>query len=146
LNRQFRRSHTVNDQTNQPAEATEPLPANNTTAEPAPNDGLTAEALSEATETTTEPTETPAATPAAAAYPPPTGPAPTMTAAPRKGPRIGMVVWGLILAAIGVWIILGSAGFTIDGQLAVIAMGACIGVVLLVAALISAIRRPDHRA
>jgi len=57
---------------------------------------------------------------------------------------MGLIIWGLIISTIGIWITLGSAGFTIDGQLALIATAAGIGVVLLIAAVISAIRRPSR--
>ena len=62
----------------------------------------------------------------------------------KKGPRIGLIIWGLIIASMGAWIIAGSAGYRIDGQLAVIGLAAGTGLLLVITAIISAIRRPDR--
>ena len=64
---------------------------------------------------------------------------------PRKrGPRIGLIVWGLIIATIGVWTIARAAGYSIDGQLTVIALAAGTGLFLVVAAIVAALRRPQR--
>jgi len=57
---------------------------------------------------------------------------------------MGLIIWGLILAAMGTWLVLGSAGFRIDGQLALIAMAGGVGLILLIAAVISSFRRPKR--
>jgi hypothetical protein len=102
-------------------------------------------------------TPVPAATPApgpaaarwAAAPTPPTAP-PTAPATPvaaplplpeDRGPRAGTVVWGLVVAAVGIGILALAAGAEIDGQLALIVLLAAAGVALLVGSVVSSARR-----
>lgn len=60
--------------------------------------------------------------------------------APRARLRVGTVVWGLVLAAIGVGILAWASGLTIDVQLALIVLLAVAGAALLVGSLVSAAR------
>ncbi|MDR1799414.1 MAG: hypothetical protein LBR19_05980 [Bifidobacteriaceae bacterium] len=127
--------------------ATQPLPA--TTQEPAPE----------------PPGPAPAATgwgagaPSTGAVPPPyqpqpgaapAGPAPApylVTQAPpppapvKTGPRLGAIIWGFIVIALGLWAIAVAKGFMIDGQLALIVMLGGAGAALIVSALIAATKR-----
>ena len=52
--------------------------------------------------------------------------------APRRRLRVGTVVWGLVIAAIGVGLLAWAAGFSIDVQLAIIVLLAVAGTALLV--------------
>ena len=78
--------------------------------------------------------------------------APSMTApvgtgnGPARPPvRIGTIVWGLVIAAIGVLVLALAAGATIDSGLAVIGLLAGSGIALLIGALVSAARRRETR-
>lgn len=84
---------------------------------------------------TTDAGPTPAAspgTPAATA----TAPAP----APR-GMRVGTIVWGLVLAAIGAGVLAWAIGVSFDVELAFIVLIAAAGVLLLVGSLATMVRR-----
>lgn len=77
-----------------------------------------------------------------------TGPAPVEAplapaTAPRRdrGMRVGTVVWGLVLAAIGVGVLAWAIGVSFDVELAFIALVAAAGVLLLVGSLATALRR-----
>jgi hypothetical protein len=59
----------------------------------------------------------------------------------ERGPRASTVVWGLVVAVVGLWVLATAAGFDIDEQLALIVLLAGAGVALLVGSLISAARR-----
>ena len=96
----------------------------------------------------------PASAPAASApYPPapaasapyPPASAGTGTAPARPPVRIGTIVWGLVIAAIGVLVLALAAGATIDSGLAVIGLLAGSGIALLIGALVSAARRRETR-
>jgi hypothetical protein len=66
----------------------------------------------------------------------------TATVVPeRRGVRVGTVVWGLVLAAIGVGLLAWASGVVFDVQLAVILLVAAAGVALLVGSLWSGRRR-----
>lgn len=69
---------------------------------------------------------------------------PTATPTARRGPRAGTVVWGLLVIAVGVLIIVATTGVAVDLQLAAIIGLAAAGVLLLVTALISSARQ-RHR-
>jgi heme A synthase len=67
--------------------------------------------------------------------------APAPAAPPRRPVRIGTVVWGLVIAAIGVGILAFALGLVFDVQLAMIVVVAAAGVLLLVGSLATARRR-----
>ncbi|WP_019136418.1 hypothetical protein [Cellulomonas massiliensis] len=74
------------------------------------------------------------------------GAAPGEAAAPapaehRPTLRVGTVVWGLVLAAIGVGVLAWAGGASIDLQLATIVLLAAAGTALLVGSLVSGARR-----
>ncbi|NLE71800.1 MAG: hypothetical protein GX609_06850 [Actinomycetales bacterium] len=88
---------------------------------------------------TTDAGPTPAAspgTPAATA----TAPAPAPAPAPR-GMRVGTIVWGLVLAAIGAGVLAWAIGVSFDVELAFIVLIAAAGVLLLVGSLATMVRR-----
>ena len=76
------------------------------------------------------------AAPAAVVYDEPTEP----VAPPRRRLRVGTVVWGLVIAAIGVGLLAWAAGFAIDLQLAMIVLLAVAGTALLVGSIVSGAR------
>lgn len=84
---------------------------------------------------------------AATPTPPAVSPAPPAAALPPlplpedRGPRAGTVVWGLVVAAVGIGILALAAGAEIDGQLALIVLLAAAGVALLVGSVVSSARR-----
>lgn len=98
----------------------------------------------------------PAAAAEAPAPPRPTAaPAPTSAPAPAPAPppatpagpelRVGTVVWGLVVAVVGIGIVSFAWGARIDGGLALIVLLAGAGVALLVGSLVVALRRPHRR-
>ncbi|MGN8246563.1 hypothetical protein ACTHAM_000227 [Cellulomonas soli] len=104
------------------------------------------------TEGTTAPQATAAAGPATptTATPPAGSTAPLPSAgpgldpAPRPRPRIATVVWGLVVAALGVGVLIYAAGYTIDAQLALIVLLTVAGLMLLVGSLVGT-RRGGRR-
>ncbi|MGV8965723.1 MAG: hypothetical protein ACOH2F_05545 [Cellulomonas sp.] len=72
-------------------------------------------------------------------------PAATTPSAPvkpaRPGPRVGTVVWGLILAVIGTGVIAAAAGAQFDVELVSIALLALAGVGLVVGSIATSVRR-----
>jgi|GEM_PF-1040468 len=72
--------------------------------------------------------------------PPPAPPAPE----PRKGLRVGTVVWGLIVAVVGVGLLSIAWGAHLDAELALIVLLGAAGVALLVGSLIG-MRRSRNR-
>jgi len=84
------------------------------------------------------------AAPVTAAAPAPMT-APLATPAPaRPGPRVGTVVWGLVLAVIGAGVIAAAAGAQFDVELVSIALLALAGVGLVVGSIATSARR-RHR-
>ena len=87
---------------------------------------------------------------------PPVPPAPTeptghirVTAAtpqpePRTAPRVGTVVWGLVIAAVGVGLLSVAWGAHLDAELALIVLLGAAGVALLVGSLVG-MRRSRNR-
>jgi hypothetical protein len=72
------------------------------------------------------------------------GPTPATAAPaapPRRSVRIGTVVWGLVIAAIGAGILAFALGLVFDVQLAMIVVVAAAGVLLLVGSLATSRRR-----
>ncbi|WP_456824819.1 hypothetical protein [Cellulomonas sp. P5_E12] len=65
---------------------------------------------------------------------------PTPVDPPRRRLRVGTVVWGLVIAAIGVGLLAWAAGVAIDLQLAMIVLLAVAGTVLLVGSILSGAR------
>jgi len=59
----------------------------------------------------------------------------------RRSPRVGTVVWGLVLAVLGVGVLAWAAGREIDLDVAAIVLVAGAGVALLVGSLVSGMRR-----
>lgn len=55
----------------------------------------------------------------------------------RNGPRVGTVVWGIILLVLGLGVLGVGAGLTVDFQAALIALLALAGVGLLAKALLT---------
>jgi hypothetical protein len=78
------------------------------------------------------------AAPAAVVYDEPAEPAEPV--APPRRLRVGTVVWGLVIAAIGVGLLAWAAGFAIDLQLAMIVLLAVAGTALLVGSIVSGAR------
>ncbi|MDT0165678.1 hypothetical protein Q9R32_08925 [Actinotalea sp. AC32] len=72
--------------------------------------------------------------------------APAATPAPERGVRVGTVVWGLVVAAVGVGLAALAAGVVFDVQLAFIALVALAGVGLVVGSVVSAGRRRSNGA
>lgn len=58
-----------------------------------------------------------------------------------RGVRVGTVVWGLVVAAIGVGLIASVAGVQFDVELAVIGLIAAAGLALLVGSVAKSVRR-----
>jgi hypothetical protein len=84
-------------------------------------------------------------TPPAPPSPPATTSAPAPVPVPEdRGPRSGTVVWGLIVAVVGVGILAVAAGARIDVQLALIVLLAAAGVALLVGSVLTAARRKNR--
>ena len=89
------------------------------------------------------------------ATPVPAVPVPPSTAAQLPAPRpptpagpelrVGTVVWGLVVAVVGIGIISFAWGARIDGGLALIVLLAGAGVALLVGSLVVGARRPRRR-
>lgn len=144
----------VVDEQEEPPEPTRPLPT--TPPEPAPEPvgrpgpdtvagpGSAPRASGDPASplTGTAPGSTGTAAPAAAAAPAP-APAPATPAGPEL--RVGTVVWGLVVAVVGIGIISFAWGARIDGGLALIVLLAGAGVALLVGSLVVALRRPNRR-
>lgn len=90
----------------------------------------------------TMPLPTTPATPAPAATAP-AAPAPAPVAAPRpqRSMRVGTMVWGLVLAAIGAGVLAWALGVSFDVELAFIVLVAAAGVLLLVGSVATTWRR-----
>ena len=69
--------------------------------------------------------------PGTAEMKPVVGTAPGRADRPRSRLRVGTVVWGLVIAAIGVGVVATAAGAVFDLQLALIALLAVAGVAML---------------
>ena len=85
-----------------------------------------------------DPVEEPA--PVADDWAAPANAAPAPADPPRRRLRVGTVVWGLVIAAIGVGLLAWAAGFAIDLQLAMIVLLAVAGTALLVGSIVSGAR------
>ncbi|GGC17075.1 hypothetical protein [Cellulomonas carbonis] len=72
--------------------------------------------------------------------------APAATPAPERGVRVGTVVWGLVVAAVGVGLAALAAGVVFDVQLAFIVLVALAGVGLVIGSVVSAGRRRSSAA
>ena len=104
-----------------------------------PQEAATAEEAATTQEATT--TQLPLEDPMSDTIAPPT---PTFsTAAPSEDRhvRVGTVVWGLVLAAIGTGLVAASLGVAFDVELAFIVLVATAGVLLLVGSVASSRRR-----
>lgn len=66
---------------------------------------------------------------------------PIAEAAQRRGVRVGTVVWGLVIAAVGVGLLAYASGVVFDVQLALIILIAAAGLALLAGSLMSGMRR-----
>lgn len=58
-----------------------------------------------------------------------------------RGPRIGTVVWGVLVVLAAAYLVMAVLGRRVDVQLAAIVALAATGVALLLAAIVSAVRR-----
>lgn len=97
------------------------------------------------TDTTHAPAAASPPSPPAPSSPPATTSAPAPVPVPEdRGPRSGTVVWGLIVAVVGVGILAVAAGARIDVQLALIVLLAAAGVALLVGSVLTAARRKNR--
>ncbi len=94
-------------------------------------------ATAPAPEAPTPPTWSAASTGATA---PDAAPAPVAVEEPR-GVRVGTVVWGLVVAAVGVGLVAWASGLVFDVELAVIGLVAAAGVALLLGSLLAPRRR-----
>lgn len=59
----------------------------------------------------------------------------------RRGVRVGTVVWGLVVAAVGLGMLAFALGYTFDVELAIIVLVAAAGAALLVGTLVTSARR-----
>ena len=75
----------------------------------------------------------------------PTPAAAAAVAPVRREVRVGTVVWGLVIVALGVLALAVAAGARIDGELAFIALLGGAGLALLVGSLAVGLRRPRER-
>ena len=66
---------------------------------------------------------------------------PAAPRAPRPPTRVGGVVWGLIVTALGVGVLLVAAGYRIDVELAAIVLLIAAGVGLIVGPVVQSLRR-----
>ncbi len=66
---------------------------------------------------------------------PPAPPAPPVYAEPRPAQRVGTVVWGLVIAVIGVGLLAVAWGADIDAELALIVLLGAAGLALLIGSL-----------
>jgi hypothetical protein len=118
---------------------TEQLPAGalqETPAAPQDEPPLPEPLLTEPVATVAAPAATEPVTPAPAA------PAPvTPVTEPRRGPRVGAVVWGLVVVVLGIGILVSIAGFRIDTGLAAILVLGAAGLALVVGSLVTSLRR-----
>lgn len=74
--------------------------------------------------------------------PAPAAPAPVPPVIePRRGPRVGAVVWGLVVVVLGIGILVSIAGFRIDTGLAAILVLGAAGLALVVGSLVTSLRR-----
>lgn len=64
--------------------------------------------------------------------------------APRAGLRVGTVVWGLVIVAVGVGLLSAAWGAHLDAELALIVLLGAAGVALLVGSLVG-MRRSRNR-
>ncbi|AEI11429.1 hypothetical protein [Cellulomonas gilvus] len=86
---------------------------------------------------TKRPSSTPSPEPAAA---PAAATADDEARPPRSTPRVGTVVWGLVLAVLGLGVLAWAGGYRIDVGLATILLVAGAGVALLVGSIVSGAR------
>ncbi|WP_448061887.1 hypothetical protein [Cellulomonas hominis] len=77
---------------------------------------------------------------------PPTTPGATVPATAPAGPRlrVGTVVWGLVIATVGIGLLALAAGATIDVQLAFIVLLGAAGLALLGGSLVVGLRHRDR--
>lgn len=71
----------------------------------------------------------------------PVGAAPVAPPRPQRSMRVGTMVWGLVLAAIGAGVLAWALGATFDVELAFIVLVAAAGVLLLVGSVATTLRR-----
>lgn len=79
--------------------------------------------------------------PDAAGPAPVPGPQPAVPSAPPQGPRVGTIVWGLVVLAIGLGVLAAVAGARIDVSLAAILLLGGAGVALVAGSIVSSFRR-----
>ena len=89
--------------------------------------------------TPTDTGQTPGIHPGAGAAP--AAPTPPVGRAPARGMRVGTMVWGLVLAALGAGVLAWALGVSFDVELAFIVLVAAAGVLLLAGSLATIWRR-----
>ena len=105
-----------------------------------PQDEATTQAPTEATATEPAATTTPLEDTMSDTIAPPAEAASPVVAEERRV-RVGTIVWGLVLAAIGAGLLASALGVVFDVELAFIVLVAAAGVLLLVGSLASSRRR-----
>lgn len=90
---------------------------------------------------TTPATSAPTSTGHASTGPAAPAPGPVPAPRPQRGMRVGTMVWGLVLAAIGAGVLAWALGVSFDVELAFIFLVAAAGVLLLVGSVATTWRR-----
>ena len=71
-------------------------------------------------------------------------PSATQQRAPRRAVRVGTIVWGLIVAAVGAGVLTVVAGYRVDVQLAAIVLLIVGGLGIILGPLVQGARRSGH--
>ncbi len=126
-----------------------PLPADSAPTEPVPVEPASVEpVLTEPVLTEPASVEPVLTEPVAAGPGPSTPPSPAYGHGPEpavaKSPRLGTVVWGLVILAIGLGIGAVGLGASVDYQVAMILLLGGAGLVLILGSVVAAVRRRPH--
>ena len=100
----------------------------------------TGAATAPSTSSTSSTSSTTTASPTSTSATTPTG-SPAPVAPRRRGPRVGTIVWGLVIAAIGAFIMAYALDVAFDEELAFIIVIAAAGVLLLLGSVVTTRRR-----
>ncbi len=120
---------------------TEDLTSETLATENLPGETLTTEVPASTAPTGAAADEGISTTPPATASDPPVAAQAAEVERPERGPRVGTVVWGLVLAVLGVGVLAWAGGRRIDVDVAAIVLVAGAGVALLIGSIISGTRR-----
>ncbi|MBD8078301.1 hypothetical protein [Cellulosimicrobium arenosum] len=71
-------------------------------------------------------------------------PAPAATSGRSRGPRVGTIVWGFVVVALGGAVVASALGADVDMGLAAIVVLAVAGVTLVLGSVVSGARRRTH--